>query len=75
MESSTVRHKSPLPVFGVLLWLIFATTGWTQNSGIWETRAPLPQSRQELPPGWLNGKLYVIGGYDAGAHSTGTVQV
>jgi N-acetylneuraminic acid mutarotase len=32
-------------------------------------------SRRELATGWLNGKLHVIGGYDAGAHSTGTVQV
>ena len=75
MESSTVRHNSPLLVFGLLLWLIFATTGWTQNSGTWETGAPMPQSRQELATGVINGKVYVIGGYDANAHSTGTVQV
>src|SRR4029077_19091511 len=75
MESSTVRHNSPLLVFGLLLWLIFATTGWTQNSGTWETGAPMPQRRQELATGVIDGKVYVIGGYDADAHSTGTVQV
>ena len=35
----------------------------------------MPQSRQELATGWLNGKLYVVGGFDAGSHSTGMVQV
>jgi N-acetylneuraminic acid mutarotase len=35
----------------------------------------MPLSRQELATGVINGKVYVIGGYDADAHSTGTVQV
>ncbi|HZS17850.1 MAG TPA: kelch repeat-containing protein, partial [Candidatus Udaeobacter sp.] len=50
-------------------------TGWSQNSGSWGTGAPMPLSRQELATGWLNGKLYVVGGYDANAQSTNTVQV
>ena len=35
----------------------------------------MPVARQELATGVLNGKLYVIGGYDAGGNSTATVQV
>jgi N-acetylneuraminic acid mutarotase len=35
----------------------------------------MPLSRQELASGVLNGKLYVIGGYDIGFISTTTVQV
>ena len=31
---------------------------------MWETRAPMPVFRQELATGALNGKLYVLGGYD-----------
>ena len=69
------RHNSPLPVFGLLLWLTFATTGWTQASGTWETRTPMPQRRQELATGVLNGKVYVIGGYDENGNSTVTVQI
>jgi N-acetylneuraminic acid mutarotase len=70
-----MRQHLPACVFGLLLWLIFVSTGWTQNGGTWQTRVPMPFSRQELATGVLNGKLYVIGGFDAGGRSTATVQV
>jgi N-acetylneuraminic acid mutarotase len=70
-----VRHNSPLLVFGLLLWLTFASTGRTQDGGTWQTRASMPLSRQELATGILNGKLYVLGGYYLGFMSTATVQV
>src|SRR2546430_14286751 len=70
-----VRQIFPAPIFGLLFWLIFVSTGRTQNGGTWQTRAPMPVSRQELATGVLNGKVYVVGGYDADAHSTATVQV
>ncbi|OLA99104.1 MAG: hypothetical protein AUH08_12545, partial [Verrucomicrobia bacterium 13_2_20CM_54_12] len=70
-----VRQNFPAPIFGLLFWLIFVSTGRTQNGGTWQTRAPMPVSRQELATGVLNGKVYVVGGYDADAHSTATVQV
>src|SRR5439155_1448475 len=70
-----VRQNFPAPIFGLLFWLIFVSTGQTQNGGTWQTRAPMPVSRQELATGVLNDKVYVVGGYDADAHSTGTVQV
>src|SRR2546429_9830104 len=70
-----VQQIFPAPIFGLLFWLIFVSTGRTQNGGTWQTRAPMPVSRQELATGVLNGKVYVVGGYDADAHSTATVQV
>src|SRR2546423_12684555 len=70
-----LRQIFPAPIFGLLFWLIFVSTGRTQNGGTWQTRAPMPVSRQELATGVLNGKVYVVGGYDADAHSTATVQV
>ena len=35
----------------------------------------MPQRRQELATGVLNGKVYVIGGYDENGNSTATVQI
>src|SRR5438132_12724870 len=35
----------------------------------------MPEGRQELATGALNGKMYVLGGYEPGANSTATVQV
>src|SRR5437660_366176 len=57
-----VRQNFPAPIFGLLFWLIFVSTGRTQNGGTWQTRAPMPVSRQELATGVLNGKVYVVGG-------------
>jgi N-acetylneuraminic acid mutarotase len=70
-----VRETFRGPIFGLFFWLIFVSTGLTQNGGTWETRASMPGLRQELASAVLNGKLYVIGGYDENRGSTATVQV
>ena len=70
-----MRQNSPVPIVGLLFWLIFASTGRAQGGDTWQTRAPMPLSRQELATGILNGKLYVLGGYYLGFMSTATVQV
>jgi N-acetylneuraminic acid mutarotase len=75
VNHSPVRTNFPAAIFGLLVWLLIVNTGRTQNSGTWETRAPMPFSRQELATAVLSGKLYVIGGYDAVRASTNTVQV
>ena len=72
-EDCVVRLR--IAVFGLLLWLVLVSTSWTQDGGTWETRAAMPESRQELASAVLNGKLYVIGGYETGFRSTTTVQV
>src|SRR5438552_17991750 len=69
------RRNFAAPMFGLRFWIRFVSTGRTQNGGTWQTQAPIPVSRQERATGVLNGKVYVVGGYDADAHSTATVQV
>ncbi len=45
------------------------------EGGSWQALAPMPLARQELATAVLNGKIYVIAGYDAGGLSTKNVQV
>lgn len=70
-----MRQNFPASVFGLFFCLTFASTGRTQDGGTWQTRAPMPFSRQELATAALNGKLYILGGYYLGFMSTATVQV
>ena len=70
-----MRWNFSASVFGLLLWLIFVSTGRTQSGGTWQLGTPMPVARQELATGALDGKMYVIGGYDADGNSTATVQV
>ena len=44
------------------------------TSHAWELGAPMPVARQELATGVLDGKLYVIDGFDENGSSTATVQ-
>ncbi|MGI8601366.1 MAG: Kelch repeat-containing protein [Verrucomicrobiales bacterium] len=46
-----------------------------QSGGTWQTLAPMPSKRQELATAVLDGKIYVIGGYDIDGNSTATVEV
>jgi len=71
----TVRQDFSAPIFGMLLCIVFASTGRTQNGYTLQLGAEMPEARQELATGALNGKVYVLGGYEAGATSTATVQV
>lgn len=63
------------PIFSLLIWLTLVSPGNGQNGGTWQTLAPMPSTRQELATAVLNGKIYVIGGYNAGGGSTNTVEV
>jgi Kelch motif len=58
--------------------LLYAGTTPSQGqvaSGSWLTFAPMPSFRQELATAVLNGKIYVIGGYNENTVSTDTVEV
>ena len=39
-----------------------------QLAGIWSTLAPMPTARSEVAAAELNGKIYVFGGFGAGAN-------
>jgi len=47
----------------------------TDNRGAWQTLAPMPTKRQEVSTGVLNGKIYVIAGFDENGASTSVVDV
>ena len=44
-------------------------------TGTWATLAPMPTARQELAVAVLDGKVFVIGGYDTSGASTAVVEV
>jgi len=62
------------PIFCLLHSLVFGSTGRSQN-GTWETVAPMPEGRQKLATGALNGRVHVIGESDENNNSTATDQV
>jgi Kelch motif len=45
------------------------------NSSYWTTGAPLPTPRSEIAGAALNGKIYIIGGFDETGLSTTKVEV
>ena len=70
-----MRRNFSASVFGLFFWLIFVSIGWAQTGGAWQLGLPMPALRQELATEVLDGKVYVIGGYDENGDSTATVQV
>jgi N-acetylneuraminic acid mutarotase len=46
-----------------------------QSPGTWIGLAPMPSARQEVAVAELNGKVFVIGGFGAGAEPVATVEV
>lgn len=61
---------------GLSLLLSFAALARGQTgAGHWEDLASMPAPRQELATAVLNGKIYVLGGYDENGLSTDSVFV
>ena len=56
------------------LFVSFSSKAQSEG-GSWQTLAPMPAARQELATAVLNGKIYVIAGYNAAGFSTNNVQV
>lgn len=56
------------------LWSAIQSDAQT-GGGIWQSLAPMPSSRQEISTAVLNGKVYVITGYNSSGDSTDTVEV
>ena len=62
----------------VAFWSSLCATATSEGQiapGSWQTKAPMPTARQELATAVLNGKVYVIGGYNQATASTSTVEV
>ncbi len=75
LNQLTMQKGCSAAIFSVLFWIAFASTGRTQVGGVWQTRAPMPVKRQEIATAVLDGKVYVLGGYDEMRRSTATVEV
>ena len=45
------------------------------SGGEWSTLAPMPTARQEISTAVLNGKVFVIAGFNSAGNSTNTVEV
>ena len=74
MEGQNATEFFHIGVRG-FIWLFFAGIGSAHGRGTWQLGAPMPVARQELATGVLDGKMYVIGGFDGDGNSTATVQV
>jgi len=70
-----MRQSFPTLILGLLFWVVFVSSGRTQDGYTWELGTPMPVYRQELATGVLNGNVYVLGGYDQVSNSTATVEV
>ncbi len=66
-----------MKTFSVVLSIfnLFALATSTNAGGTWQDLAPMPAERQELATAVLNGKIYVMAGYDAKGVSTDSVFV
>jgi len=67
--------KKTSPILTLSFWLTFVSAAAAQDGGSWQTLAPMPTARQELATAALNGKIYVIGGYDSSGTPTNIVDV
>jgi N-acetylneuraminic acid mutarotase len=53
----------------------YAQDNQLDNNAFWSTGAPLPTPRSEIAGAALNGKIYIIGGFDETGQSTTTIEV
>lgn len=69
-------------LLAVLTWIavifvmrVLPGAGLAAPLGAWSTLAPMPTARQEISVSVLDGKVFVIAGYDTQGASTATVEV
>ena len=60
---------------GLLIAVSLTFSNQTQAGGTWQNLAPMPAPRQELATAVLNGKIFVLAGYDSAGLSTDSVFV
>src|SRR5262245_3694627 len=63
-----------IAIAGILAASFLPARGQSTSAG-WSTLAPMPTARQEISVAVLDGKVFVIAGYDANGQSTATVEV
>ncbi|CAA9270253.1 MAG: hypothetical protein AVDCRST_MAG42-3235 [uncultured Chthoniobacterales bacterium] len=63
-----------VPFCGWLGSVLLAGSAAGEGGGSWRTLAAMPSARQEVSAAVLNGKIYVIAGYDSDGASTATVE-
>src|SRR5215467_7038243 len=61
-------------IAGILAASFLPALGQSTSAG-WTRLAPMPTARQEVSVSVLDGKVFVIAGYDANGQSTATVEV
>ena len=59
----------------VISLLLAAASDGQAGGGTWQALAPMPPPGRNSPRAVLNGKIYVIGGYDSNGSSTDSVYV
>src|SRR5262249_16111711 len=63
-----------LGIAGILAVALVPAGGQSTSAG-WSTLAPMPTARQEISVAVVDGKVFVIAGYDGNGQSTATVEV
>src|SRR5499426_3656306 len=78
LRDSLVAMSKAASVFigitGIIAASLLPALGQASSAG-WSTLAPLPTARQEISVSVLDGKVFVIAGYDTNGQSTATVEV
>ncbi len=71
-----MMNRIALGVFSLALLILSARAAMqTGNRGAWTTLAPVPSVRQEISTAVLDGKIYVIAGFNSSGGNTNTVDV
>lgn len=66
---------TPVPSATVTLAVTPTATASSPLAGSWNEGAPMPNARSEITSAVLDGKIYVIGGFEASGNDTGAVEV
>lgn len=69
-----------LIIFVLYLWYVRGVDFWPRpyrynsNLVVWEKKSPMPTARSEVGSAILNGKIYIVGGFDGFARTLSTFE-
>jgi len=75
MKKTTLGGTLRYAVLALTLCALTTPAFAQADLGRWITRAPLPIPRQEIPHAVLDGKIYVVGGFDEDRLATNVMEV